>query len=319
MKKVLTLTLNPAVDKSTGVDHVVAEHKLRCSNPTHEPGGGGINVSRAIKRLGGESTAVYTSGGLAGQLLDALLEKEGISHRPVSIREWTRESLAVFEESTTLQYRFSMEGPTLQAEEWRACLEAVHAAIPKPTYIVGSGALPPGVPLEFYARLVRVARDLGASVIIDTSGDPLRLALDEGVFMIKPNMRELNMLVGRELEDEAEQEAAVMEIVRQGRSEVVVVSLGAAGVLLATAEGCTRLRAPVVPIRSKVGAGDSMVGAITLRLALGNTIDDAVRYGVAAGAAAVMTAGSQLCTLEDTERLFAKMRLQESHVSHGDD
>ena len=185
----------------------------------------------------------------------------------------------------------------------------VSRADPKPDYIVGSGVLPPGAPRDFYARLAHVGRELGARVIVDTSGDPLRLALDGRVFMVKPNIRELNTLAGRELQDEREQEAVVMDIIGQAKSEVVVVSLGAAGVLLGTAGGCTRLRAPVVPIQSKVGAGDSMVGAITLRLALGESIADSVRYGIAAGAAAVMTPGTELCSLEDTERLFARMEL----------
>jgi 6-phosphofructokinase 2 len=309
MKTILTLTLNPAVDKSTSIDHVMPEHKLRCANPEYEPGGGGINVSRAIKRLGGKSTALYTMGGLTGRLLESLLQKEGVAHRAIPIREWTRESLAVFEASTKLQYRFNMEGPALQEDEWRLCLDMVSKADPKPDYIVGSGVLPPGAPADFYGRLAHVGRELGARVVIDTSGDPLRLALEERVFMIKPNIRELNMLTGRELKDEAEQELVVMDIIGRAQSEIVVVSLGAAGVLLATADGCTRLRAPVVPIQSKVGAGDSMVGAITLRSALGHSIRDSVRYGVAAGAAAVMTPGTQLCSFEDTERLFAHMNL----------
>jgi 6-phosphofructokinase 2 len=309
MKTILTLTLNPAVDKSTSIDHVVPEHKLRCANPEHEPGGGGINVSRAIKHLGGQSTALYTMGGLTGRLLESLLQKEGIPHRAVPIREWTRESLAVFEESTNLQYRFNMEGPTLQEGEWTSCLDMVSRADPKPDYVVGSGVLPPGVPGDFYARLARVGRELGARVIVDTSGDPLRLALEGRVFMIKPNIRELNILAGREPKDEAEQESVVMELVGRAKSDMVVVSLGAAGVLLATADGCMRLRAPLVPIKSKVGAGDSMVGAITLRLALGYSIQDSVRYGVAAGTAAVTTPGTQLCGFEDTGRLLANMRL----------
>ena len=307
MKQILTLTVNPAVDKSTSIDRVMPEHKLRCRNPDYEPGGGGINVSRAIKKLGGTSVAFYTAGGLNGRLLESLLQKEEISHHPIPIREWTRESLAVFEESTGLQYRFGMEGPTLREDEWELCLDMVLKAHPRPDYIVGSGALPPGVPDDFYARLARVGQNLGARVIIDTSGDPLRLALEGGVFMIKPNIRELNMLVGHELEDEAEQEAIAMEMVKGGQSEVVVVSLGAAGVMVATADGFKRFRAPVVPIRSKVGAGDSMVAGITLRLALGNSIDDSMRYGVAAGAAAVMSPGTELCNLNDTEQLFLKV------------
>jgi 6-phosphofructokinase 2 len=309
MKTILTLTLNSTIDKSTSIDRVIPEHKLRCANPVYGPGGGGINVSRAIKQLGGESIALFTMGGITGHLLESLLQQVGIFYHAVPIREWTRESLAVFETSTGLQYRFSMEGPALEEDEWRFCLDMVSKADPKPDYIVGSGVLPPGAPLDFYARLAHIGRKLNARVIVDTSGDPLRAALEGRVFMIKPNIRELNILAGRELKDETEQEAVVMDIIGHARSEVVVVSLGAAGVLLGTADGCTRLRAPVVPIQSKVGAGDSMVGAITLRLALGKSIRDSVRYGVAAGAAAVMTPGTQLCNFKDTEHLFTRMKL----------
>jgi len=307
MKHILTLTVNPAVDKSTSLHRVVPEHKLRCRNPEYEPGGGGINVSRAIKKLGGVSMALCTAGGLTGRFLESLLQQEKVFHHLIPVREWTRESLAVFEESTGLQYRFGMQGPTLQEDEWKLCIDMVSKADPRPDYIVGSGALPPGVPDDFYARLAKVGHTLGARVIIDTSGNPLRLALEGRVFMIKPNIRELNVLVGRELKDEAEQEAFAMDIVKKGQSEVVVVSLGAAGVMVVTSDGFKRFRAPVVPIRSKVGAGDSMVAGITLRLALENSITDSVRYGVAAGAAAVMSPGTELCNLDDTEQLFLRV------------
>jgi 6-phosphofructokinase 2 len=307
MKNILTLTVNPAVDKNTSTSHVLAEHKTRCANPTYEPGGGGVNVSRAIKKLGGDSTALYTAGGLTGKLLASLLDKEGLSCCAIEIGGWTRESLVVYEEATGLQYRFSMAGPVLTAAEWAMCLDRIAQADPKPDYIVASGRLPQDGPDDFYARLARMGRGMGAKVIVDTSGEPLRLAVEEGVFLIKPNLRELNDMVGRELKDEGEHEKAVMDIVKAGKSEAVVLSVGAGGALLGQPSGCTRIRTPVVPIKSKVGAGDSMVAGITLSLARGKSLPDAVRYGVAAGAAAVMTPGTELCRLEDTERLYKQI------------
>ena len=310
-KHILTLTINPALDKSTVIDRVVPEHKLRCRNPVYEPGGGGINVSRAIKKLGGQSMALFTSGGPNGNILDSLLQKEKITHRSISIGEWTRESFAVLEESTGLQYRFNMEGPTLHETEWEEAINMVWQEKPRPDYIVGSGLLPPGVPQDFYARLAQTGRDLGARVIIDTSGEPLRLALQGHPFMIKPNLRELGMLADRELESTQEQDEVAMEIVVKGQSDVVVVSLGAAGSLLATRNGLQRLKAPEVPVLSKIGAGDSMVAGIVVGLVSDKTITDAVRYGVAAGTAAVMSPGSELCNLDDTERLFPQVALCE--------
>jgi 6-phosphofructokinase 2 len=310
--------MNPTIDKSAAVDHVVPERKLRCRPARFEPGGGGINVSRAISKLGGESHAFYASGGPTGDLLRQILDREGIRHDGVSIEGWTRENLTVYEEETEQQFRFGMPGPQLTEEEWNHCLDRVRQASPKPAYIVASGSLPPGVPKHFYGRLARVAKDLDARMILDTSGEPLSLAVQEkGVFLIKPNMRELKTLAGGEIEGEDRQEALLREIVETGESEAVVLSLGRGGALLVWKKGCEHFRAPNVAIKSKVGAGDSMVAGITLRLAQGASISEAVRFGVAAGTAAVMTAGTELCRREDAEELYARIAQEYPHKRKG--
>ena len=307
MQSIITLTMNPAIDKSTSVAQVIVERKLYCHPPHFEPGGGGVNVSRAIRKLGGESTAIFPCGGPPGTYLLELLQQEGLACRPIPVQGRTRENLAVLEESSGLQYRFGMPGAPLSDEEWRNCLVALAASNKKSHFIVASGSLPPGVPDDFYARVARVGKGLGAKIIIDSSGDPLRLALQEGVYLIKPNIRELGELVGKELVDEKSQREIALEMVRSGQCAVVALSLGAGGVLLATAAGCERLQTPLVPMKSKVGAGDSMVGGMVLSLAQGREVRDAVRFGVAAGAAAVMTPGSELCRREDAERLYEQL------------
>jgi 6-phosphofructokinase 2 len=305
--KIITLTMNPAVDKSSAVNQVVAEWKLRCESPAYEPGGGGINVSRAIRKLGGDSVAFYLAGGLAGQMLRDLLDREGLQHRPMSIAGVTRENFTVLENSTGRQFRFGMPGPTLQEAEWRRCLEKISGLLPQADYLVASGRLPPGVPSNFYGRLAKLAREHNTRLIVDTSGEALRLAVEEGVFLIKPNLREFAELMGRESVDGLEEERLARELVASGRSEAVVVSLGAAGVVAASAEGAERVRAPLVPIISKVGAGDSTVAGMVLALARGQSWREAVRFGVAAGAAAVMTPGTELCRREDAERLYKQL------------
>jgi 6-phosphofructokinase 2 len=307
MKNIITLTMNPAIDKSSSVDHVVAERKLYCTAPLFEPGGGGINVSRAIKKLGGESRALFPSGGPSGDTLQLLLNQEGITHRPVPVKEWSRENLIVLEQSTGVQYRFGMPGPELRDEEWQRCLEELFSASPGPDYVVASGSLPPGVPQDFYARIARLGKEHGARVVIDTSGEPLRLALREGVYLIKPNIREFRDLVGSGSEEEANIRAMAKKVVQDGMCEVITISLGAAGVLMVSEAGIERLQPPTVPIISKVGAGDSMVAGMVLSLSRGNSVRDAVRFGVAAGTAAVMTPGSELCRREDVERLYEQM------------
>jgi 6-phosphofructokinase 2 len=304
---IATLTMNPAIDKSSAVEQVVAEWKLRCDPPGYEPGGGGLNVSRAIHKLGGDSLAAYTAGGLSGKMLANLLDGEGLKHQTIAIDGLTRESLTILEKSTGQQYRFGMPGPTLQEAEWQRCLEAISELLPQVDYLVASGSLPPGAPLDFYGRIARLAKEHRTRLIVDTSGEALRLAVAEGVFLIKPNLREFAELTGQELQDELQKERLAQELVANQKSEVVVVSLGAAGVLVATAEGAERVRAPLVPIKSKVGAGDSTVAGMVFALSRGQSWREAVRFGVAAGAAAVMTPGTELCRREDTERLYEQI------------
>jgi 6-phosphofructokinase 2 len=307
MESILTITMNPTIDRSTRIDRVVPERKLRCEAPRYEPGGGGLNVSRAIRKLGGKSTAIYTSGGPHGQMLEKLLDREGIGHRPVSISDRTRESFTVFENTTGQQYRFSTPGPTLKEAEWMRCLDELFAIDQRPDYLVASGSLPPGAPDDFYARLARFAKEAGARMILDATANPFTLAVREGVFMLKPNLREFRALAEKDITDEAQQEELARQIVDSGQSEVVVVTLGSAGALLVWQEGSTRLRAPTVPIESKVGAGDSTVAGIVLGLSQGESLLDAVKFGLASGAAAVMTPGTELCRGEDARRLFRSM------------
>jgi 6-phosphofructokinase 2 len=310
MPTIITLTMNPTIDVNTGVEHVIAERKLRCRAPHHEPGGGGINVSRAIRRLGGESLAIYLAGGMVGRLLKQLLEQEGVHHRAVDIQQMTRQSINMLEEVSDRQFRFSMPGPKVREQEWRRCLEELFSIQPAPKYLVASGSLPPGVEDDFYARIARRARERGIKVILDTSGKALSLGAKAGVFLLKPNMRELKGLAGREIGAEDHQEDAARMLVEKDHCQVVVVSLGAGGALLVTERGCQRLRAPTVPIRSKVGAGDSMVAGIVLALDRGKSIAEAARFGVAAGSAAVQTPGTELCRREDTEKLYDLMESQ---------
>ncbi|MBM9537525.1 1-phosphofructokinase family hexose kinase [Desulfobulbus alkaliphilus] len=307
MKKIVALTINPAIDKSARIDHVVAERKLYCTDPHFEPGGGGVNVARAIKKLGGSSRLLYAAGGYTGNRLEELLAEEGLDQRRIPITGMTRESLAVLEEATGLQYRFGMPGPTLHPEEWLQCLKEVSALDPPPDYLVASGSLPPGIPTDAYAQVAKIGKEHGARVIVDVSGDALKEALGEGVYLIKPNIREFKELSGKDVKEELELEAEALEMVRKGWCEVLVISLGSAGALLVSAENTEHIRPPTVPIISKVGAGDSMVAGLVLQLARGASLREACYFGVASGAAAVMTPGSELCRREDAERLYAKI------------
>ena len=307
MKTIVTMTLNPAIDKSSSVDHVVAERKLYCKPPRFEPGGGGVNVCRAIKKLGGTSLLLYPAGGLTGTRLQELLEEEGLDHRPFPIVGMIRESLVILEESTGQQFRFGMPGPKLKKNEWESFLQQLAVIDPSPDYMVASGSLPPGAPADFYARVARVGKESGTKMIIDVSGEALEQALKEGVFLIKPNVREFRELAGKDIKEESQIKAEAQKMVKSGRCEVLVISLGAAGALAVSKDFAEHILSPTVPIVSKVGAGDSMVAGIALSLARGKPLRESILFGVAAGSAAVMTPGTELCRREDAERLYESM------------
>ena len=305
---ILTVTPNPALDVSTSVDRVVPEHKLRCGPTRLDPGGGGINVSRVVRNLGGRSAAIYAAGGPTGQAYRELLEREGVTGRVVRIADSTRESFTVDETATGEQFRFVLQGPSLSEPEWRALLSAVGDDLPVDGgYLVLSGSLPPGVPVDFYAQLAAIARDGGAHCVVDTSGSALAAALDEGVFLIKPSRRELAELAQTPIDDDESLSAAARLLIDDGRVELVALTLGGAGAILVSRDGVLRLPTPAVEVQSTVGAGDSFLGAFVLRLAEGRALADAFRTAVAAGSATAALPATELCGAAEVAELEARL------------
>ncbi len=316
MPIIATLTLNPAMDLSVSTPRVIGIEKLRCSLPRHDPGGGGINVARVVQTLGGDALAVYTAGGPFGDLLKRSLDELGLAHRPVAIAGDTRESFTVDESETGLQYRFVLPGPSLSAEELARCLDVLASLQPSPAYVVLSGSFPPGVAVTFFDDLLLLSRRIGARLVVDLSGAPLAYAARQGgTYLMKPSLNELSALVGHPIDGKAEQEQALCMLIAQGCAQVIVLSLGAEGALIAWGEQLQRLRSPQVPVVSAVGAGDSMLGAIVLALAKGRSIEEAVHFGVAAGSATVMRPGTELCHREDVQRLLKMVASDEANRS----
>ena len=282
---------------------MIPEKKLSCSQPQLEPGGGGINVARAIRKLGGEATAVFPSGGYTGKYFNHLLEEEKIDAVIIETVNETRENIIVLDESANNQYRFGMPGTFLHPQEWLQCLKKVEA-MNDVGFLVASGSLPPGVPVDVFASLAKIARKMNAKFIVDTSGEPLIHAIDEGVYLLKPNLGELATLAGiKEIPMNAVGNIA-KEIIEKGKCEVMVISMGAKGAMLVTHDGSEVFSPPVVERKSTVGAGDSMVAGIVFYLSSGKSLADAVRYGVACGTAATMNPGTALCKKEDADRLY---------------
>ncbi|KAA9332034.1 1-phosphofructokinase family hexose kinase [Hymenobacter busanensis] len=304
MKRIVTLTLNPTVDKSTTVDKIVPDQKLRCEMPKFEPGGGGINVSRALRRLGSESLAVFPAGGPTGMRLQALLTAERIEQHAVPAAGETRENFVVVDASASQQYRFGMPGTPLSADEQQQVLAALQALSPAPDYLVISGSLPPGVEPDFLVDIVRMAHAAGTKVVADTSGPALQRVIEAGVYLIKPNLGELSKLAGVSELDSAALATAAQGLIGEGRCEIVVASLGPQGACVVTRDLVDHIAAPAVKKRSTVGAGDSMVAGLVHALAAGESVRKAARLGVACGTAATMNPGTELFRKADVDKLY---------------
>ncbi|AOW11221.1 1-phosphofructokinase family hexose kinase [Flavobacterium gilvum] len=299
---IITLTVNPALDKSTHFKGLVAEQKIRCSEPRFDAGGGGINVSKAISRLGGSSLAVFTSGGPLGKMLEELVAKESIAYQAVPVQSWTRESFVAVDDNTNSQYRFGFTGGEITDEEELTVLEAI--ANLKPKFLVGSGSLSEGISSDFYQKVAEIAKKSNSKLIVDTSGEALEKVLQTGAFLIKPNVGELAKLIGVERLEMEEVNDAAKQIIAKGGAEIIVVSLGPQGAVLVTKDNYEFVPAPNVAKRSTVGAGDSMVGGMVWALSQNKSLKEVIRWGVACGSAATMNEGTQLFKGSDAQRLF---------------
>lgn len=309
MSKILTVTLNPALDIATSVDHVVPGVKLRCAQPQFDPGGGGINVARAIHLLGGEAQAFVALGGDTGQSLRQLLEDAGLDLIVHKAPGDTRQSIAVTDLSLNDQYRFMLPGPHWQMSDIDRVCAAIVEHAPRGGYVVLSGSGPSGSRADLYAHICRELADSDTRVIVDTSGPALTLLAlgqQKPPYVLRMDQAEAEGLTRYALPRRQDTADFAQEMVERGAAEVVIIARGADGSVLATEKQRLFVAAASVTVCSRVGAGDSFVGGFTLALARGLPLDQALSHGSAAASAAVMTEGTELCRREDAERLLAE-------------
>lgn len=306
MYSIATLTLNPTVDMACEVERVVDTHKMRASGEYYNPGGGGINVARVFVRLGGNARSIYTSGGPIGVALDGLMDRHQLVKLRIPVRGDTRAAQSVLERSTGREYRFVPAGPELEESEWQAALDALRAV--KCDYMVASGSLPRGVPDDFYARAAAIAAERGKRFVLDTSGRALLGSLGGGpIHLIKPSLSEFCQLVGHEVETPEEIAEHAVALTQRHDIELLAVTLGHRGAVLARESGALYLPALPIKARSAVGAGDSFTAAMVYRLCAGDDPVQAFRCGVAAGSAAVCNPGTQLSQPKDIARLLPQV------------
>ena len=303
MNKIITLTVNPAIDKSTTVQGIRPNSKLRCNTPVFEPGGGGINVSRVIQELGGTSLCMYLAGGPTGTHLQNQLTDLNIVQQVIPIDGWVRENLAVTDTMNNEQYRFGMPGPIVQESEWKNTLVQLDAILSENDFLVASGSLSPGMPADFFAQVSKIVKKNKAKYILDTSGDALIKGANEGVYLLKPNLSELATLCGLNEISYVEFEIVAKNFIKNNPCKILVISMGPKGAMIVADNKIDYIKAPIVFQKSTIGAGDSMVAGMVLALAQGKSIHEMASFGVACGTAATMTEGTQLCKAKDVKEL----------------
>jgi 6-phosphofructokinase 2 len=303
---IVTLTINPALDKSANFSGLIPEQKIRCETPRYDAGGGGINVSKAISRLNGESMCIYTSGGPIGLMLQECFEKETIASQVILTKNWTRENFVAYDVSTQSQYRFGFPGAAISETEQAQIMATITNL--KPKYLVISGSINEGLSSSFYQAICVLMKNSDTKIIVDTAGEALQKVLETGVYLIKPNIGELAKLMNVERLELNGVEAAAKKLIQNQSVEIVVVSLGPNGAILVTKDQTEFVAAPAVIKKSTVGAGDSMVGAMVWALSQNKSFKEVLKWGVSCGTAATMNEGTQLFNRDDAMKLFEDMK-----------
>jgi 6-phosphofructokinase 2 len=301
--RIVTLTINPAVDLASQAASVQPGHKIRTFGERYDAGGGGINVARVISELGGETLALFASGGVTGRFIEEFLTTAKVPWQSVEIGGACRISVTVRDQSNGQEYRFVPRGPELSAPECASILAVLDEV--DADWVVASGSLPPGVPSDFYGKAAELVTGRGGKFALDTSGSALTAALKHGVSLLKPSLSELETIVGQEVRDLAGQTAQAKRLVQSGAAEIVALTLGAGGAILATAERVIHVPAFAVSEKTGVGAGDSFLAGLVFGLAGRRTLEDALRLALACGAAAVQSIGTAQVRRDAVEALLA--------------
>jgi 6-phosphofructokinase 2 len=312
---IYTITLNPALDHYMETAELRVDDANRVKAECLYAGGKGIDVSRAIRHLGGDSMALGFIGGHNGQIMINMLKHEGVTPYFTPISQETRRDVIVNNLSRRRQTILNARGPTISKEEWESFLTHLRMLELREAYVVLGGSLPRGVPIEAYGQIIGLVQRRGAKAILDADGACLREGLKAKPFAVKPNLNELRRVTGRDLKTDHEVLKAATAMNRAG-VKIVMVSLGQKGVLVVSKSECLRAIPPTVTVKSTVGAGDSTVAGFVFMHAGGKHLEECVRYATASGTAATLAPGNQLCRLRDVQRLLPRITIEKLAIRH---
>ena len=303
---IYTLTLNPAVDREHTVPAIEFDTVLRATGSRVDCGGKGINVSRMIKQLGGESTALGLVGGAEGKMLSDELASQKITTDFVFVVENTRTNISIVSGSGKHHLKVNEPGPNISAVELSALEDKVCQLARDGDWWILSGSLPPGVSPSIYQKLISLIQSSGAFAILDTSGDAFRLSCTAKPFLITPNLVEATECTG-------EAEAIAAARIFQQQNLQAIVTLGRKGALLVDKSGVTQVTAPSIEARNPIGAGDALVGGVAFALNQGQSLREAISIGVACGTVAASLDGTDFGDLKTVEAILSKIVLNEIH------
>lgn len=304
---IYTVTLNPALDKTVEIPSLTVDSVNRITTMRTDPGGKGINVSKVIRKLGGESTAMGILGGNTGRAICAALEEMKIRTAFRFAEGETRTNLKIIDPINHTNTDLNEPGITVSEEILKSLLEELVSKVKEGDIVVLSGSLPKGAGEDTYGMWVKTCKEAGAKVILDVDGALLEAGIQESPYLIKPNKQELSVLMGKELNTTKELAGAAAELMDRYDIARIVVSMGGEGALYITKEETIYAEGLKVPVKSTVGAGDSVVAALAVSEEAGKTLEETVRLSIACGAANVMCSGTQAAEYEVIEKLRSKV------------
>ncbi|MBC8274512.1 MAG: 1-phosphofructokinase [Chloroflexi bacterium] len=306
---IATVTLNPSLDKIATVEELVVDEANRWTSLRRDPGGKGINVSRVVHELGGETIAYGFIGGIDGETLKHLLQQQGVPFDFTPIQGEIRSNFIITDLKTRRQTRIDAPGPRISRDELRKLIDKITRIKPKPDFMVFAGSVPPGVPTDIYRQLIEKAKKSGIKTVLDSDNKWLKEGINAKPNVIKPNVHEAEELLETHLRDQAAIVEAVKTLVNRS-IDVAAISRGKDGLIVANGEKILKITPPQAEVRSTIGAGDSTIAGLVLKLSQGHGIEEASRWAVASGTAAVLTPGTELCRREDVERLLPQVKVE---------
>ena len=302
-KSILTLTVNPALDRIVTVDRLVFEDRAYIESTTESAGGRGINASRLLTSFGTANTAITTSGKEVGRKFEEQLRQDSFDKHIVRIGSNIRINLTISDRQG-LSVKLNELGPTLTKHEQTRIIKAVETILPESSWLMLCGSLPPGVDEHLYTKLIQLAENHRVETLLDTDGDPLLYGLEAKPTIVKPNQSEAERLLNTALITRSQIIDAVQRMKALGPKSVVL-SLGSRGVIAATSsEGVLEVAPPPIEAVCPIGAGDAMSAAIVWALERGEPFSEALRWGVAAGTASTKLPGITLANLEQTKEIY---------------